>query len=367
MVTTLPWQLPLRAAWRDAALAGIAAGASWTIVTNGHSLRVVDCARTWTRQGLEFDLELIMSNPKAIAALWLLCRGRSMTDTGEGGARGHAPFRRSRDARLQRARRWCTAGVATAGIGLRRWLETTSRSHVRSSADRRLSRAVPLVRRGARYGPVMARALSGRLLDRHVGADGAGGKTRGLWTALQAISRLAHAGCQPRRSRSHGLQRPAVLTASRAACRTAADPGLRRRRDADALATESTPTGRRRISYHDLGVEQLGSVYERILEYEPVGAGPAIALSRTSIERKTTGSFYTPRSMTEFLVRRTLAPLAENKPADEILALRVLDPAMGSGAFLVAACRYLADQCERAFIEDGRWPRATFLPPSEPR
>ena len=42
------------------------------------------------------------------------------------------------------------------------------------------------------------------------------------------------------------------------------------------------------------------------------------------------------------------------RTADEILALRVVDPAMGSGAFLVAACRYLAAAYERALIEEGR-------------
>ncbi len=122
-----------------------------------------------------------------------------------------------------------------------------------------------------------------------------------------------------------------------------------------SLATESTALGRRRISYHDLGVEQLGSVYERVLEYEPRSGGAAIALSRTSSERKATGSFYTPRSITEFLVRRTLSPLVEGKSADQILELRVLDPAMGSGAFLVAACQYLADHAEKAMIDEGRW------------
>jgi hypothetical protein len=119
-----------------------------------------------------------------------------------------------------------------------------------------------------------------------------------------------------------------------------------------ALATTNSAGGRRRISYHDLGVEQLGSVYERVLEYEPRPNG---TLARTSTKRKSTGSFYTPRALTEFLVRRTLSPLVEAKSADDILALRIVDPAMGSGAFLVAACRYLAECCEQALVRDGQW------------
>ena len=122
-----------------------------------------------------------------------------------------------------------------------------------------------------------------------------------------------------------------------------------------SLATEATRQGRRRISYHDLGVEQLGSVYERVLEYEPGAGGDTLTLSRTSTRRKATGSFYTPRALTEFLVRRTLTPLVEGISADQILQLRIVDPAMGSGAFLVAACRFLAECCEQAMIRDGQW------------
>ncbi len=118
----------------------------------------------------------------------------------------------------------------------------------------------------------------------------------------------------------------------------------------------STQQGRRRISYHDLGVEQLGSVYERVLEYEPASRRQhARRSARTSTRRKATGSFYTPRALTEFLVRRTLTPLVEGRSADQILELRIVDPAMGSGAFLVAACRFLAECCEQALIRDGQW------------
>ena len=355
IVMTLPWQSALRGAWRDAALAGIAAGATWAIVTNGHSLRVVDCARTWTRQGIEFDLELIMSNPKAIAALWMLCHGRSMTNTGEGGLR--AVTRRSDD----HAMRICSAlgdGVLQALPRLASAFADGSRSQAGDPFDQALTvvyRVLFLLFAEARgMVPVWHELYRDAYSIDTLARLAAGGRARGVWTALQAISRLAHAGCH--------LPDLDVTAFNGRLFSPRHAPLADRRPIPDAvaaemlllLATESTPTGRRRISYHDLGVEQLGSVYERVLDYEPVGAGSAIALSRTSIERKTTGSFYTPRSMTEFLVRRTLAPLAENKSVDEILALRVLDPAMGSGAFLVAACRYLADQCERAFIEDGR-------------
>ena len=59
--------------------------------------------------------------------------------------------------------------------------------------------------------------------------------------------------------------------------------------------------------------------------------------------------------MTAHLVRGTLDPLVRGRTAEDILRLRVLDPAMGSGAFLVGACRYLADAAEDALIREGRW------------
>ena len=74
--------------------------------------------------------------------------------------------------------------------------------------------------------------------------------------------------------------------------------------------------------------------------------------------RKSTGTFYTPRAMTEYLVRRTLAPLVRGRSPDALLALRLVDPAMGSGAFLVAACRYLAAAYEESLVAEGSVSRA---------
>ena len=57
--------------------------------------------------------------------------------------------------------------------------------------------------------------------------------------------------------------------------------------------------------------------------------------------------------MTEFVVRRTLAPLVRDRTPEQILGLRIVDAALGSGAFLVAACRYLAQAYEDALIAEG--------------
>lgn len=86
-----------------------------------------------------------------------------------------------------------------------------------------------------------------------------------------------------------------------------------------------------------------------------------------STQRRSTGTHYTPRALAEEVVEHTLAPLSHDpgpaegaepadwkvKPADALLELKVVDPAMGSGAFLVSACRYLADRVVRAWERDG--------------
>jgi hypothetical protein len=75
---------------------------------------------------------------------------------------------------------------------------------------------------------------------------------------------------------------------------------------------------------------------------------------RVGLGRKTSGSFYTPHSFVRFLVQETLEPqVTERSPQDdpnpgEILKLKVLDPAMGSGHFLVEACRFLGDKLYEA-------------------
>lgn len=70
-------------------------------------------------------------------------------------------------------------------------------------------------------------------------------------------------------------------------------------------------------------------------------------------ERRRSGTQYTPRSLTEPIVRKTLEPLirclGDEPTADQLLELKVCDPAMGSGAFLVECCRQLADEVVAAW------------------
>ena len=95
-------------------------------------------------------------------------------------------------------------------------------------------------------------------------------RRHGLWAALQAISRLAHAGC-------HAGDLIVTPFNGRLFSPSATPLGERGRLSDEAvgravmsLATAPAKGGRRRIAYADLGVEQLGSIYERVLEYEPI-------------------------------------------------------------------------------------------------
>src|SRR5438093_10491148 len=89
-------------------------------------------------------------------------------------------------------------------------------------------------------------------------------------------------------------------------------------------------------------------------------------------DRRISGTHYTPRSLTEPIVQHTLEPLVYTGPAEglpkeewklksprEILALKVCDMTMGSGAFLVQSCRYLAERLVEA------WERAEKSEPGK--
>jgi hypothetical protein len=361
VLLVVPWSARPASAWRDAIRCGLASGAAWAIVTNGRSLRIVDCTRTWTRAAIEFDFERLFLSPRGIAALWTLANAGAMSTT----LRSHVM---DSDAHASRVCRSLSDGVLMALPRLAASLEPAparQRRHA-TAFDQSLTivyRILFLLYAEARalvpvWNEIYRDAYTiGALTDRASQSS-----PRGLWAALQAISRLAHSGCKAGALDVTAFNgrlfspRHAPLTEQRRI------PDLVIREVLLSLATEVTSHGRHRISYHDLGVEQLGSVYERVLEYEPDERNSTASLSRTSTKRKCTGSFYTPRALTEFLVRRTLAPLVEGKTAEEILALRIVDPAMGSGAFLVAACRHLADCCEHALIRDGQWLDADVTP-----
>ncbi|GAA2896485.1 MULTISPECIES: Eco57I restriction-modification methylase domain-containing protein [Streptomyces] len=132
------------------------------------------------------------------------------------------------------------------------------------------------------------------------------------------------------------------------------------------LAQVRDPGARRwrAVDYRHLDAEELGSVYESLLELEPKHSATDRSFELVEVagnSRKTTGSYYTPASLIECLLDTTLDPVIDDAvkrgelqataagrpdPADdivdELLSLTVCDPACGSGHFLVASARRIA-------------------------
>lgn len=114
------------------------------------------------------------------------------------------------------------------------------------------------------------------------------------------------------------------------------------------------------VDYRNMGPEELGSVYESLLELVPEVDIPARRFGFVGLTsegstqgnaRKTTGSYYTPDSLVQELIKSALDPVIEDRlgsnpenPTAALLSIKVIDPACGSGHFLLAAARRLAER-----------------------
>ena len=111
---------------------------------------------------------------------------------------------------------------------------------------------------------------------------------------------------------------------------------------------------RRIVDYRNLGPEELGSIYESLLELHPnvdLESGQFSLIIAAGSERKTTGSYYTPTSLIQVLLDSALDPVIEDRlkgkaelkdQEEALLSLKVCDPACGSGHFLIAAAHRIA-------------------------
>jgi hypothetical protein len=117
-----------------------------------------------------------------------------------------------------------------------------------------------------------------------------------------------------------------------------------------SLAVTQTGPSRRVVDYKNLGAEELGSVYESLLELHPDLNAEAATFElkvAAGSERKKTGSYYTPTSLISCLLDSALDPVLDEaakqpEPEAAILKLKVVDPACGSGHFLIAAAHRIA-------------------------
>ena len=376
-VAVFRWGEPMDRNWTDIAKLAIQAGTEWVACFNGRSLRLCDARRTYARDFIDFDLEVVAAHPASFTLFWGLLRPPALGDLArrvavESARHGVVVCASLRHGVRDALALLLEALFTTGGRDLGKFADAAHRDAVFEQALTIIYRMLFLLFAESRglvpvWHPVYRASYTVEALRTRAEHPG---RRRGLWEAFQALSRLAHSGCHA------GTLRVTPFN-GRLFAPARTPLAERRRLDDDligralvALTTSPGASGRERISFRDLGVEQLGAVYESVLDYEPVvtlvphGRQPGGRVQATAMvvnlvtqrdRRKVSGTFYTPQSMTDYMVRQTLHPLVTNATADTILSLRVLDPAMGSGAFLVAACRYLASAYEQAIVRERGW------------
>ncbi|NDR57902.1 N-6 DNA methylase, partial [Pseudoruegeria sp. M32A2M] len=124
--------------------------------------------------------------------------------------------------------------------------------------------------------------------------------------------------------------------------------------DGHRLSWLSDKNGMVPVNWRAMETEELGSVYESLLELQPQLSddGKTLLFASEAAEqkgnqRKTTGSYYTPDSLVQALLDTALDPVLDKTEPDKLLKLTVIDPACGSGHFLLAAARRIATRLAR--------------------
>ena len=350
----------------------------WGIVSNGLRLRLLRDNISLTRQAyVEFDLEAMMAGEAYpdFVLLWLLLH--------------QSRFEAERPDQCQ-LEKWSQA-ARTEGVrvldglrdGVQRSIEhlgqgflahpsnTTLREHLRSGAldkqdyYRQILRLVYRLLflfvaddRDLLLVPTADPAAQKRYRDfyattrlRHLATTRAGSRHHDLYCGLKLVmEKLSGDGCTE-------LALPALgsfLFSPRAlpdlnACDIS---NLHLLEAIRSLAVTQTGQSRRVVDYKNLGAEELGSVYESLLELHPDLNAEAASFElkvAAGSERKKTGSYYTPTSLISCLLDSALDPVlleAAKQPEPEaaILKLKVVDPACGSGHFLIAAAHRIAKQ-----------------------
>ena len=317
------WGRDPAAAWREGVRHGIGTGVRWCFCVTGPVLRVFDARRTYSRRFAEFDLEIAIGEPAGFTVLWRLLN-----------ADGFARSEPALDRAVALSEQYRADVRACLQQGVHDALTSLLRAFASAPRARRAPRQPAMLldeslivvyrilfllfaeARGLvpKWHPTYRDSYTIESLRAPIERLA---RPPGLWQSLQAIARLAHRGC-----RAGTLRVPPfngrLFSPAHAPLAESLELDDGAVRDAMvALTTKTARGGRQRIAYADLGVEQLGGVYERILDYEPVaspGDRPSLTLVRAG-RRKATGTFYTPRALTEFIVRRALSPLVDQAGA----------------------------------------------------
>ena len=368
----------------------------WGIVSNGSKLRVLRDNPSLTRPAfIEADLDLVFEEElyPDFAALWLAAHGSRFALTNgkpsscviEGWrAKAHEAGERV----LANLRDGVTEALCQLGNGL---LQHPANDGLRSAlrggaltSDAFFEQLLRLVYRMLFLFTAEERDL--------LHAPNATEEQRAVYTEGYSISRLRERALRRRYYDHHADIWASLQITFRALARGAPGLGLPplaglfrsgQCPDLDRAAIANEPfldavrslaffrsgTALARVNYRDMGTEELGSVYESLLELQPVldlsvtpwsfgFAGQENGERAKGSERKLTGSYYTPSSLVNELIKSALEPVLTeavagrpDDPRKAILDLKVLDPACGSGHFLLAAARRMAAEIAR--IEAG--------------
>jgi hypothetical protein len=350
----------------------------WGMVSNGRRLRLLRDNASLTRQAfVEFDLETMLADEvfDDFVVLWLLCHQSRV----EGDPAAYWLERWSAEAAaagiraLDTLRDGVETAIAALGGGfLAHPANTGLRERLRSGAlstqdyYRQLLRSVYRLLflfvaedRALLHDPAATEAARRHYAEHYSLARlrGLAGRRRGgphpdLWQGLRVILRgLGAPGGVP----ALGLPALGSFLWSPEACLDLDAADLANRDLLAAvfpLAWIRDQDGKvlRPIDYRNLGAEELGSVYESLLEQHSelnVDAATFTLASAGGNERKTTGSYYTPTSLIAALLDSALDPVLDEataapEPETAILNIKVLDPACGSGHFLIAAAHRIA-------------------------
>ena len=372
----------------------------WAIVSNGLRLRILRDSQTLSRQSyLEFDLESMFAGEvySDFVLVWLIAHATRFAPREEG-----RPETCWLEQWTREAEREGTRALGELRGGVERALEVLGRgftSHPRNAA----------LREALRSGQLAAADLHGQLLrivyrliflfvaeDRtldgksllHPPDDSADGRAaREVYATHYGTARLRALAGRIRGSRHGDLWRQLRLVAGALSGEPDGE-SVRRHLALPALGSflwspESTPdlndaeltnhdfletlrrlafTRRhkvlRPVDYRNLGAEELGGIYESLLALTPQVSGDGAGFTFAELAgnaRKTSGSYYTPDVLVQSLLDTALDPVVEaalrGKRGEEaeraILGLKVCDPAVGSGHFLVGAAHRLARHLAR--------------------
>ncbi|SRR6266540_1701809 len=359
----------------------------WGFVSNGLRLRILRDNVSLTRQAyVEFDLEAMMNGEQFpdFMMLWLLCH--------ESRVNAEKPQDCWLENWSKAAHEQGTRALDQLRNGVEEAIKALGRGFLAHPANQTL---LGLLRKGELdkqdYYRQLLRLVY-RLLFLFVAEDrellfapGADEKARERYTRFYSVSRLRRLAERRLGARHSDLYYGLRLVMQKLGNGGCAELGLpalgsflfsdKALADLDScelanqelleavrvLAFITDGHGRRTVDYKNLRSEELGSVYESLLEQHPVINAEARQFNLASAsgnERKTTGSYYTPDSLVQRLLDSALDPvvaeaLKRPDPEQAILSLKVCDPACGSGHFLIAAAHRLARHLASVRTGDG--------------